>query len=194
MNFKMIAAFGLVASSFLIGGCATQIKASTDSNPPPIEKFSNYSHIELKAAQLAPAMAGHSANQRALAKIQENLAQNMESHLKQWNTRKTGNGRTLLIEPVVEQIKFIGGGARFFAGPLAGSSAVVMKLNITDAKTHKVIAHPEFYQRAEAWSGAFTLGVHDNLMLTRTARIASDYLINNYPQAVGGPTGGNMPE
>ncbi|MDR3410185.1 MAG: hypothetical protein P4L87_04450 [Formivibrio sp.] len=194
MSKKLIAVMCVTASALLLGGCATNIKASTNSNPPPTEKFSNFSHIEIKPAQLSPEMAGDSANQRALIKIQENLDLNLKAQLQQWNSGKAGTGRTLVIEPIVEQIKFISGGVRFFAGPMAGSSAVVMKLKIMDTAGNKVVAYPEFYQRAEAWSGAFTLGVHDNMMLTRTARIASDYLINNYTKAVGGPTGGNVSE
>ncbi len=194
MSKKSIAALCLIASSLWISGCVTKIKASTNSNPPPAEKFSNFSRIEIKPAQLSPEMSGNGANKRALIKIQENLDLNLKNQLQQWNAGKSGNSRTLVIEPVVEQIKFISAGVRVFAGPIAGSSAVVMKLKITDMATNKLVAYPEFYQRAEAWSGAFTLGVHDNLMLTRTARIASDYLINNYNQAVGGPTGGNLTE
>jgi hypothetical protein len=37
--------------------------------------------------------------------------------------------------------------------------------------------------------GGFTLGVTDNLMLTRVANLASGYIIANYDQAVGGPSG-----
>lgn len=191
---KIIIATAFIAASALMGGCATKIKASSNTNPPPAEKFSNFSRIEIRPAKLTTEMADHSANQRALVKIQENLDLNLKTHLQQWNSGKSDNDRTLLIEPIVEQIKFIGVGARLFAGPIAGSSAVVMKMKITDGNTNKLIAHPEFFQRAEAWSGTFTLGVHDNLMLTRTARIASDYLINNYDQAVGGPTGGKIAE
>lgn len=191
---KIIIATTFLAVSALMGGCATKIKASSNTNPPPAEKFSNFSRIEIRPAKLSAEMAGHSANQRALIKIQENLDLNLKTYLQQWNSGKNDNGRTLVVEPIVEQIKFISAGARVFAGPIAGSSAVVMKMKITEGQTNKVIAHPEFFQRAEAWSGAFTLGVHDNLMLTRTARIASDYLINNYNQSVGGPTGGTVTE
>lgn len=192
MSKKTLAVLCLISLSLLIGGCVTRIKASTNNNPPPVEKFSNFSRINIKPAQLSPEMAGNSANNRALIKIQENLDLNLKNQFQQWNTGKSDNGRTLVIEPVVEQIKFISAGVRVFAGPIAGSSAVVMKLKITDSATNKIVAYPEFYQHAGAWSGAFTLGVHDNLMLTRTARIASDYLINNYHQAVGGPSGGNI--
>jgi hypothetical protein len=53
----------------------------------------------------------------------------------------------------------------------------------------KVISAPEFFQRSNAMSGGFTLGVNDNMMLTRVAKLASDYVIANYDRAVGGPSG-----
>ena len=63
-----------------------------------------------------------------------------------------------------------------------------MRVTVTD-QTGKVIATPEFFQRANAMSGGFTLGTMDNLMLTRVANLASSYVIANYDKAVGGPTG-----
>ena len=51
------------------------------------------------------------------------------------------------------------------------------------------IAYPEFYQRAAAMGGAYTVGVTDNLMLVRIANLLVEYLKSNYETAVGGPTG-----
>jgi hypothetical protein len=53
----------------------------------------------------------------------------------------------------------------------------------------KVIATPEFFQRTAAFSGGFSMGAMDNVMLTRVASLASGYIVNNYDKAVGGPTG-----
>ncbi len=38
-------------------------------------------------------------------------------------------------------------------------------------------------------AAGWTFGVHDNLMLTRVANLASAYVIANYSRPVGGPTG-----
>lgn len=168
----------------LMSGCATKIKASGSHNPPPAEAFSNYGRIFLKPARFAPGYKGYPA---ALAKIEGNLEKNLGESLAQWN-RGRDNGRTLTIEPVVEQMSFKSTTKRVFLGPLAGSSGVLMRLTFRD-QAGKVVASPEFFQRAGAMSGGFTLGVQDNLMLTRISKLASDYIIANYTQAVGGPTG-----
>jgi hypothetical protein len=69
-----------------------------------------------------------------------------------------------------------------------GSSGVLMHVTFRDNRG-KVVATPEFFQRTAAMSGGFTLGTMDNVMLMRVANLASSYVIANYDQAVGGPTG-----
>lgn len=180
--------FAVLASVFL-ASCATHIKPSTTLNPPPTEAFAAFDRFELKPVALAPAFSEHSANQRAAAKIQEYFDGRVKPVVDGWNASKNARSRTLLIEPTIEQIKFIGVGARIFVGPMAGSSAVVMKVKYTDMTTGKVVAHPEFYQRAAAMSGAVTYGGQDNAMLARIVTLVADYNARNYGTRVGGANG-----
>jgi len=168
----------------LVSGCATKIKASSSHNPAPATAFSSYGRIDVKPVAYAP---GYKGNPAALGKIAANLDKDLAPSLAQWNSRPA-NGRTLTVEPVVEEMSFKSTTKRVFLGPLAGSSGVLMRVTFRD-NTGKVIAAPEFFQRANAMSGGFTLGVQDNLMLTRVSKLASSYVIANYDQAVGGPTG-----
>ena len=179
----LLAAAALVALP-LIHGCATKIKASSSHNPAPATAFSSYGRIDVKPVAYAP---GYKGNPAALGKIAANLDKDLAPSLAQWNSRPD-NGRTLTVEPIVEEMSFKSTTKRVFLGPLAGSSGVLMRVTFRD-NTGKVIATPEFFQRANAMSGGFTLGVQDNLMLTRVAKLASSYVIANYDQAVGGPTG-----
>lgn len=174
----------------LFQGCATTyVNPSTDTNPPPSEAFSSFHRFEMTPISMGEPYAGQSANESAVKKIQENLDLRLASVLNSWNATGGDNGRTLLIQPEIQDIKFVSGGARFMAGALAGSSAVVMKVKFIDQETGAIIAYPEFYQRAAAMGGAYTLGGTDNNMLIRIANLASDYTVSNYAQAVGGPTG-----
>jgi len=178
----------LVASALaalpLIHGCATKIKASSTYNPAPSVAFSSYGRIDVKPVAYKP---GYQGNPAALAKIAGNLEKDLAPSLQQWNSRPA-NGRTLTVEPIVEEMSFKSTTKRVFLGPLAGSSGVLMRVTFRD-QTGKVIANPEFFQRSNAMSGGFTLGVNDNLMLTRVAKLASSYVIGNYDQPVGGPSG-----
>lgn len=165
-------------------GCATKIKASTLQNPAPPQAFSTYGRIDVKPVAF---QAGYKGNPAALVKIKANLDKDLAAPLQAWNSRPD-NGRRLTAEPVVEELSFKSTTKRIFLGPFAGSSGVLMRMIIKD-QSGKVIASPEFYQRAAALSGGLTFGTMDNLMLTRLANLASGYMIANYDQPVGGPTG-----
>jgi len=174
----------IIFATVLLQGCATSVKANATQNPAPKEAFSAYSRIIVKPAVFRQ---GYSGDVSGLAKINENFQKDLASSLAEWNKRPA-NGRTLEIQPVVEEIQFQHGAKRVLLGPLAGSSGVLLRLNVTDSDGNAV-ARPEFFQRAGAMAAGFVFGVHDNLMLTRVANLASGYVISNYSSAVGGPTG-----
>lgn len=178
----------MVAAAAFTQGCATKIKASASSNPAPAEAFKSFGRVEVKPAVFRDGVHG---NASALAKISQNLQTDLKGSLVEWN-KGSGNGRTLTVEPVVEAMSFKSGGTRVLFGPLAGSSGVLLRMNIRDDKG-RVIASPEFFQRANAMAAGWAFGVHDNLMLTRVASLASSYMKSNYSVAVGGPTGGADP-
>ena len=174
----------LVAACFL-AACVTHIRPDRTSNPPPTEPLSAFQHFEL-----APLQASTEARKEAsaLARIDANVRQKMLALTAGWESGRTG-GRTLLIEPYVSQLKFVGVNGRFWAGPLAGSSAVVMRVRLVDKATTKLVAEPEFFQRASAMGGTFAVGGTDYGMLVRISTVSAQYLRRNYATAVGGPTG-----
>ena len=173
-----------IASVALLQGCATSIKASSTANPPPAKPFSAYSRIEVKPVVFKD---GYKGDVAGLAKIDENFKKDLAPRLAQWNSRPA-DGNTLVVEPVVEEMSFKHGAKRVLLGPLAGSSGVLMRVTFRDS-TGKVIATPEFFQRTAAFSGGYSFGINDNMMLTRVANLASGYIVSNYDKAVGGPTG-----
>lgn len=188
---KVLPLLGLLSFTLFFTGCATKIAPTLIHNPPPAEKFSAFTHFELQPISMVPPYAGQEANERALKKIQENFSLRADPMVKAWNEggASAPTKRTLVIKPVIWEIKFIGGGARFWAGALAGSSAIIARVELIDKDTGKRVANPEFYARAAAMAGAWTFGSTDNIMLVRIANRMADYLSNNYAAAVGGPTG-----
>lgn len=184
----ILLASSMLAAVTLVQGCATKIHASSSQNPAPTEAFSKFGRIEVKPAVFATGVTGNTA---ALAKINQNMQLDLAKSLPEWNSARN-NGRTLTIEPIVEQMSFKSGVKRAFLGPLAGSSGVLMRLQIRDDKG-RVIASPQFFQRANAMAAGWAFGVHDNLMLTRVANLASGYVKANYTSPVGGRTGGDDP-
>jgi hypothetical protein len=174
----------LIAAFAVLTGCATNIKPTVTSNPAPARALKEFQQFELKPLAADPGVT--EKEPAAVKKINENLNLRINSVTGPW-TRAEGD--TLIIEPRVREIKFVSSTQRVFTGALSGSSAVRMTVKLTDKASGAVIAEPEFYQRAAAQGGNFSLGVTDNLMLDRIAQVLAEYMQRNYSQAVGGPTG-----
>lgn len=188
--------FSLSAVSLLfVTSCATNINMTKTTNPPPSEAFQAFTSFVMEPIKLAPAYANSGANQKALAKIQERLTAHLAPTLEVWNRNGASNGsprRTLVITPVVTEIKFVSGAARFWVGAMAGSSAVIARVTVTEKETGKSVASPEFYAYANAYAGAMAMGATDNLMLDRIAETIANYIKNNYTGAIGGVTGAGI--
>lgn len=176
----------LCGAALLLAGCVTHIQPTVSFNPPPKRALADFEQFEVRRITAAPGVG----EEAAMAKIQQNLDQKLGPLVGRWTKPE---GDTLVIEPMVQELKFVGGGARFFAGSLAGSSAVRMTVRLTDKATGEVIAEPEFYQRAQAVGGAWSVGGTDNAMLVRITSVVQDYLASNYAKPVGGPTGLTAP-
>jgi hypothetical protein len=188
---RFLAALALIPALAFLSGCVTHITMDATQNPPPAEKFANFTQFEIRKITLGAPYAGQDANERAVAKIQENVSLKADPLVKGWNATgaAVAPARTLIIAPAIMEIKFISGGSRFWGGALAGSSAVILTAKITEKETGKEVGSPTFYARAAAMGGAWTFGGTDNAMLVRIAGRLTDYLEANYGAAVGGPTG-----
>ena len=160
-------------------------------NPAPAKAFSAYSGFELRPVQLDESDAAQRGKGNAASRVQDHFDAIVQPVVAEWNVRKPAadGSLRLVIEPRIDAIKKVGGATRFFAGGLAGDSHVTMHLRIVEQPGGAVIAEPEFYQRAAALSGAWTMGAQDNDMLRRTAQVVADYLRNNFDSASGGRSG-----
>ncbi len=186
-----LAAAGLLLCTFRPSWAGEEIRPSVERNAAPTEQLDHYARFELKPVQLVPPYAGQETNEKARDAVQDNLQQGLGQWAAQRNAEpaKAEPARTLVIEPVIEKVRFISGGKRFFAGAFAGSSRILLRLRLIDAATGEVVAQPEFYQHARGMAGAWTIGGADNAMLARVASLARDYVAANYTARTGGPTG-----
>lgn len=174
----------LILVSFLMfTGCATRITRTDGPPEAPTTSFANFNRYILLDTVIAPRYAEHSANQAAAIKIHDNLVRNLRlvnpdlvtvSSLDELEPQASED--TLIISPKIVEIKFIGGAARFWAGALAGSSAVYMKVLFTEGGKGGKLANPAFYQHANAYGGAWSIGGTDNAMLIRIASLIAEYV------------------
>ncbi len=169
-----------------LAACVTHIAPSRSQNPAPSEAFARYARFEL--TPLRGADGEVTAQSAAMAKIQASINERLGPRINAWNAKPTtGDTRTLVIEPVVTQLKFVGGGKRFWAGSSAGSSAVILRARFSDKATGTEVANAEFYAKAAAMGGAYSMGGTDNAMLDRIGNSLAVYVIENHASAVGGP-------
>jgi hypothetical protein len=191
MKHFLMAAMGLALTSIAFESLAASPAEGLLENPAPSTSFNRYGNFDLRPLTVMAPYAGQAPNEKAAAKIREHIATQIAPIFSAWSTagKASGNSGTLVVEPALDQIKFIGGATRFWAGALAGSSYVVLKLKISDKETGAVVAEPEFFQRAAAMSGAWSAGGQDNDMLQRIVTVTSTYLTGNFEKAVGGATG-----
>lgn len=170
---------------FSITGCATKLSKPTSAPTPAKVKLSEFARVEMKAVTISEKFAGAAANQKAKNKIEEVLFNNMHMVFGDLTRIEPGSDftqtdvRTLQITPVIKEIKFISGGARFMVGAMAGSSAVLMQVTLRDSATGEIIANPEFYRDASAYAGGWSIGASDNKMLEEIANDIVNYCSMN---------------
>ncbi|MEW9898215.1 hypothetical protein ABWL39_06240 [Chitinivorax sp. PXF-14] len=189
---KKLYVLGL-ASALAAAGCATHVnKPETTENPAPAVRFNEYSKFELKPINEGRGCEKQHGGDKLLDSVNERLQKQLGKTLDSWEQSaeaKRAKRGTLVIEPVCSDAKLVGTTARIFLGPMMGSSAVVLSVRYTEARSGKLIAEPVFYQRTAAMSGGFTFGAMDKNMLSRIVTLISDYTVNNYADLVGGRTG-----
>lgn len=165
------------AAVVLISGCKSTLKyiPKQDSNPPPLESFSQFSSYELKIIELGRQCKKSNPVMTASMAIQRELDVQMPKLLADWKSsaaaRTPARARTLRIAPTCNAV---------VRGQNPG---ILMKVRYIDVTTGVAIAEPVFYQSLNA-SEAGDVSV-------RLTKLIMDYTRGNYASAVGGPTGSN---
>jgi hypothetical protein len=180
-------------SRLVLGAVAValaQVALAAPLNPAPANKLQGYSGYELKALTVDASVGEKKNLDKVVARVDQNLHKDIDPILANWNAQPdAANAQKLVIEPHLIDVHKPSGATRFFAGAMAGNGYIKMKVVIAEQPSGKIIAEPEFYRRASAVAGAWTMGAHDNAMLDKVAGLVANYLNANYSEAVGGQTG-----
>ncbi len=169
----------VVVLAMLWQGCATNLSRPAGHPQPATVRLGTFDNVDLEPVGISPEFAASSANQRAAKKINEHLHTQMAQVFPAVNSHEKQDGTTLVMKPLVKEIKFIGGAARFWLGAMAGSSAVLMEVVYMDKDSGEVVASPEFYDQASAFAGARNMGATDNLMLNSVVTQIINYTTAN---------------
>jgi hypothetical protein len=175
----------LIGASVFMAGCKTTEVSKPAAVPPQPckERLGTFKTVEFEHVSVADAYAAAGANQKAAKKIDELLIASMGNVFPGMKvvTQATDKAtdKTLVIRPVIKEIKFIGGAARFWVGPMAGNSWVRMQVDYVDKATGNVIGNPVFYCTANAWGGGMSMGGADNMMLSQIVQDITTYTVGN---------------
>lgn len=183
---QVVSSRNLFLSLFMVlglMGCATHITKPAEPPQPAKIKLGSFPAVYMKDVSISDAFAESGANQKALNKINEIMFNNMKMTFPNLQKLSASSEKTaksgLIIQPHIKEIKFIGGAARFWAGAMAGSSAVLLQTTFIDSKDNSIIANPEFYRAAGAYAGAWSMGGADNRMLEDIANDVVQYASYN---------------
>ncbi len=164
----------------LVTGCVTDIHPQEDSIQPSTGRFGQYQNVVMK-----PLVYDEEAGVgRAAQYIRKQLTACMERVFK--NLRPfdadalAGTSSVLIIEPSIVDLRKVPSAERVFFGPLAGSSAGLLKVQFTDGDKNALLAEPVFYAEANAWFGTWTVGILDNRMPTKLPQEACAYASQNF--------------
>ena len=82
----------------------------------------------------------------------------------------------LLVKGTVVNMRIVGGAARFWAGAMAGTSDMSVKLTFTDAVTGKVVREKLLSSANYPWGAAWTYGGSDRSLPADMGRIIGEYI------------------
>ena len=93
--------------------------AEDAKNPPATERLANFQHFDHRPVTLSSQYDGKTSADKARAHLQANMDLRSVERALQWNSRAGGEGgRTLVIEPIIERVRFVTPGKRVFVGVL----------------------------------------------------------------------------
>ena len=175
-------------AALLIAYCCSATLAYAD-NTAPNEAFSAFSKFELSPATMGEAYQGNEANDRSRTNLDHNLGLTLQPQLESWTNDK--GSRTLVIQPHIKGIRFIGTAARIWFGMMGGSSWIVVKVSFVDKDSGEQVGSALFFRSAKG--NGISGPRRDYKMIETMAADITSYMQANYDKAVGGVGNGIYP-
>jgi hypothetical protein len=149
---------------------------------PPLKPLSEFRNYELRPIAMSAGVSADEAKVQVSQDLGAKLNARITPLLERWRAQQglTASGSVLVIEPKVQELRVVSGGARFFAGALMGESFIDMDVKLTDSTTGQIIATPRVRRSASAVGGAFSIGATDRNLLDYMTDIVHRYLEVNH--------------
>ena len=184
MRFYAIALLALT-----VAGCASDparraavAEVEVARLAPPLKPLAEFRDYDLKPIAMSTGVLTDEAKVEVSKELEAKITARVTPLLESWRIGKgqTGNGSVLIIEPKVQELRVISGGARFFLGAMMGDSYIDIDVKLTDSATGQTIANPRVRRNADAWGGAWSVGATDRNLLDYITDIVHHYLKVNH--------------
>jgi len=159
---------------------ATVAQEESARMAPTSEPLSAFSSFELQPMALSDTVSSDGDKVRQARVLEEKLRAKLIPLFDEWERDGNGTGRKLLVQPSLVSLRIVSGGARFWAGALAGDSNIDMDLKLVDADTGAVVGQPRINKGVGGMAGGWSVGATDRNLLDYIAAISSQYLVANY--------------
>ncbi len=147
----------------------------------PSKSLSSFAEYELRPIVLGSAVQGDAKKIAESAILQEKLNSKIEPLLAEWRAAPAGTrAGKLVVEPQLVGLRIVSGGARFWAGAMAGDSEIDLDLQLTEAGSTGVLAKVRIARGAGGYAGGWSVGKTDQNLHDYIVAIAHQYLIDGY--------------
>lgn len=191
-KLTLVCMFGMLVTSSYGCGRSAFTMPTLRTNPPPPVKLSEFAKVEIRPMTILPIVAEEEDPDlvsRIAQKLTDNVNEGTSAFVTAWNndTQRPRTKGTLVIQPVIKQLKWVTRGERIWAGSMYGNSAIEVGLTMSEKSTGSVVHEAMIFTKAHAMGGAY--GSQEDAMLRDISSKVINYIIQNYETATGGPTG-----
>jgi hypothetical protein len=143
---------------------------------PPSEPLSRFQHFELWALALAPEVEEDAKKVKQAGVLEQKLKARIQPLIDGWDASGDPSGRTLLIQPTLQQLRIVSGGARFWVGGMAGESIVDLDLRLVEKESGREIGRARVVRSSSAMAGGWSVGATDRNLPNYIVDICHEYL------------------
>lgn len=96
-------------------------------------------------------------------------------------TRGRTDSHSLLVKVKVIELRIVSSTARMWGGIFAGSSEVILEVQLIDGATRKTVRQEKLSSANNAWAAAYSGGSTDKSLLSDMGKILADYIVAANP-------------
>ena len=163
-----------------VTGCASRTPVEPVAEKPidrETLKYKNIFYREFKAAPQvkSPSTAIQQCRDGAISHLKgKDLFKRVEA-----SGEASNEGRTLFVDATITSLRIVGGGARFWAGAMAGRSHMKIQVRLIDGESNSLVAEKELFGAPSAMGGAWSVGGTDKALPSRMGILLGDYVLSN---------------